>query len=329
MGRYRPGLGERVEDWLLTHAVADSHFRTRMLRFLDVLAAFEGPGQSREVARLFREYFGGDFPGIPAPLRSLLSVARSPHVPASVLASASRRSAGVFAGRFITNPSPAGTRDLIDELAALGRTPSFDLLGEAVLSEREAEAYEARYLALIADLAGAPQARQRTGGGEPALQVSLKLSSLTHHFSPVDMDGSVERVLPRLTRIARAARAAGVGLAVDAEQYATRDVVWSAFQRAFGRGTSLGDWPDAGFVVQSYLRDAEAHVAEVVAFARDRGTSFQVRLVKGAYWDYEMAVAAANRWTSSWTRAMPSASRSRATTPASTRTPAPWRRTEA
>lgn len=297
MGRYRPGAGERIEDWLLTRALADPHFRTRALRFLDVLAAFDGPGHSAATARLFREYFAGEFPGIPRPLRWLLRVGRGRYVPAPVVAVAAHRSAQVFAGRFITDPSSAGTRELMDHLASLGRFPSFDLLGEEVLSEAEAGAYEARYLALIQDLSRAAQARGRTPGGQPALQVSLKLSSLTHHFSPVDADGSVERVLPRLVRIAEAARAAGVGVAVDAEQYAVRDIVWGAFQRAFGPGSPLAEWTDAGIAVQSYLRDAEAHVGDVVAFARARGAPFQVRLVKGAYWDYEMAVSAADRWT--------------------------------
>ncbi len=297
MGRHRPRLDEQVEDWLLTHAVADERFRTRLLRFLDVLAAFDASGTSDEIQDLFHEYFADDFPGIPRPLRWLVRLARNEQVPAAVVARASRRAAEVFAQRFITVPQDAVVSSLVASLAEASRTPSFDLLGEAVLSETEAEGYEARYLALIRDLAREPAAHQRTAGGQPALQVSIKLSSLTHHMSAVDPHGSVGRVLPRLVRVASAARDAGVGLAVDAEQYETRDVVWDAFRAAFGPGTALENWKDAGIVVQAYLRDAEAHIEEVVDFARERGHPFQVRLVKGAYWDYETAVAAANRWT--------------------------------
>ncbi|TAK78062.1 MAG: hypothetical protein EPO16_04345, partial [Dehalococcoidia bacterium] len=296
MDRYRPRVDEQVEDWLLSHAVADERFRTRLLRFLDVLAAFNGPGTADEVQELFHEYFADDFPGIPRPLRWLMRLARNEQVPASVVAEASRRAAQVFARRFITVPGEAGVHTLVESLAKTGRAPSFDLLGEAVLSAGEADAYESRYLALIAELAREPSARSRTIGGQPTLQVSLKLSSLTHHFSPVDPRGSVERVVPRLVRIGEAARAAGVGLAVDAEQYETRDIVWDAFRAAFGAGTSLGDWEDAGIVVQAYLRDVESQVEAVIEWARERGRPFQVRLVKGAYWDYETAIAAANRW---------------------------------
>lgn len=193
-------------------------------------------------------------------------------------------------------PGEDGVHALVGSLAAAARVPSFDLLGEAVLSAVEAEVYEARYLDLIADLGREPSARSRTAGGQAALQVSVKISSLTHHFSAVDPAGSVVRVLPRLLRVAEAARAAGVGLAVDAEQYETRDVVWEVFRAAFGPGAPLERWDDAGIVVQAYFRDAEAHIEELIAFARGRERPFQVRLVKGAYCDYEMAVAAANRW---------------------------------
>src|SRR5690606_36337700 len=130
----------------------------------------------------------------------------------------------------------------------------------------------------------------------PALQVSLKLSTLTYRFTPVDLQGSVDRVRPRLVRISEEARAAGVGLCVDAEQYETRDVVWDAFREVFGPGGPLGDWPHAGMVVQAYLRDAGAHLDEVIEFGRQRRVPFQVRLVKGAYWDYETLHAQASRW---------------------------------
>ncbi len=296
MRRIRPHPSERLQDWLLTHAVGDERFRTRTLRFLDVLAAFDGPGHADDIAGLFREYFADEFPGIPRPLRWLVAAGSHPRVPAPVVAAAARQGTRTFARRFITEPGDAGVHRLVDRLVQHDRVPSFDLLGEAVLSASEAEAYEARYLALIEDLARDVHAHGRTVGDQPVLQVSIKLSSLTPHFTPVDPDGSVERVLAPLTRIAEAARAAGVGLAVDAEQFALREIVWEAFRRAFGPDGPLGDWTDAGIVVQSYLRDVSAHLDDVLAFAERRGVPFHVRLVKGAYWDYEVAVASANRW---------------------------------
>ncbi len=294
--RYRPGPAERIEDWLLTHAVSDHRFRDRLLRYMDVLAALDHDSSGREAKRLAREYFGDSFPELPRGLRWLLRLARSEHLPAPVVGETARRSAEVFARRFITPPGVATVSQTIEYLAGLGRLPSFDLLGEAVLSEREADAYVEGYLRLIAQLAAHPSVSARAVTGNAALQVSLKLSSLTSHFTPVDPEGSVQRVLPRLITIARAARQAGVSLTVDMEQHAYRDLTWEAFQRAFGSGGEFGDWGDVGIVLQGYLVDAPVQAEAYARFALQRPAPFQVRLVKGAYWDYETIVAAANRW---------------------------------
>lgn len=292
---YRPSPTERTEDWLLTHAVAHDAFRSRLLRYMDVLASLDHDASGREAKRLAREYFDGDLPGVPRPIRWLARLARNEAIPAPVVGQAARRSAALFARRFITRPEALD--QTLHYLAQHGRYPSFDVLGEAVLSDAEANAYVERYLALIAQLRTDPAAGARTAGGAPALQLSLKLSSLTAQFTPADAAGTVARVRAPLEAIARAAAAAGIGLTVDAEQYAYRDITWEAFRRTFARGTPLGGWPDAGIVVQAYLRDADAHAAEVISFARERGTPFQVRLVKGAYWDAETIAAAASHWT--------------------------------
>ncbi|MCC6236017.1 MAG: proline dehydrogenase family protein [Dehalococcoidia bacterium] len=303
--RYWPGPAERIEDWLLTHAVSDHRFRDRLLRYMDVLAALDHDSSGREAKRLAREYFGDSFPDLPRGLRWLLRLARSEHLPAPVVGETARRSAEVFARRFITPPGVETVTRTIEYLAGLGRLPSFDLLGEAVLSEREADAYVEGYLRLIEQLAAHPSAGARAATGNAALQVSLKLSSLTSHFTPVDPEGSVRRVLPRLLTVAHAARQAGVSLTVDMEQYAYRDLTWEAFQRAFGTGGAggtggtggeFGDWGDVGIVLQGYLRDAPAQAEAYARFALERPAPMQVRLVKGAYWDYETIVAAANRW---------------------------------
>ena len=293
---YRAGPAERIEDWLLTNAVADERFRTRLLRYMDVLASFDHDRHGHEAKRLAAEYFGDDFPGLPRPLRWLLRVGRDEHLPAPVVGETARRSAELFARRFITPPGEESVRETLTYLERHGRAPSFDLLGEAVLSEAEALSYVERYLAMVDQLRREPQAQQRTASGAPALQLSIKLSSLTSLFTPVDPDGTIARVRPPLEAIADAARRAGIGLTVDMEQHAYRDLTWEVFRRTFARGERLGDWADAGIVLQAYLRSAEANAASIVAFARERGTPFQVRLVKGAYWDFETITASANRW---------------------------------
>lgn len=296
-GQYRPGAAERVQDWLLGLTAANERFRGRLLRYLDVLASADHDSSGSEAKRLAAEYFGDEFPELPRGLRWLLRLARDERVPARVMGESSRRAAELFARRFITPPGADTIARTIRQLRDHGRYPSFDLLGEAVLSEREAEAYLARYLGLIAQLARDPATGEVTPGGVFALQVSLKLSSLTSHFSPVDPEGTIARVRPPLEAIVESADRAGVGVTVDMEQFEYRDLTWELFTRTFARGERFGAWAGAGIVLQAYLRQAEEQAEAYVDFAYARGVPFQVRLVKGAYWDYETIVAEAAGWT--------------------------------
>ncbi len=49
-------------------------------------------------------------------------------------------------------------------------------------------------------------------------------------------------------------------------------------------------------MIQAYLRDAEEDLCDLIEWGRARGTRFAVRLVKGAYWDYEKIKAMQNGW---------------------------------
>jgi RHH-type transcriptional regulator, proline utilization regulon repressor / proline dehydrogenase / delta 1-pyrroline-5-carboxylate dehydrogenase len=94
-----------------------------------------------------------------------------------------------------------------------------------------------------------------------------------------------------LVEIGVAAREAGISLTWDSEEYRYRALTWNLFESVYGEG-ELADWDGAGMVLQAYHRDAESFGAEVAAFARARDAPFQVRLVKGAYWDAENEHAA-------------------------------------
>ena len=162
----------------------------------------------------------------------------------------------------------------------------------------QAEAYAARYLDLVGALARDADAGLASPGGVPRLQVSLKLSALTPRFDPADPPGTLRRLRRPLERILDAARRGGVAVTWDVEQYALRDLTWWLFQEVFRPQGPFGDWEGAGIVAQAYLRDAPAFVDGLLDFARRRGAPFQVRLVKGAYWDYETVVSGAARWPS-------------------------------
>src|SRR6266542_5025060 len=79
------------------------------------------------------------------------------------------------------------------------------------------------------------------------------------------------------------------------ESYAHKNTTLELFKKIFTE-EEFKDWPHAGIVIQAYLRDSEADLRDLIDWGRARGTRFAVRLVKGAYWDYETIKSRQNGW---------------------------------
>ena len=79
------------------------------------------------------------------------------------------------------------------------------------------------------------------------------------------------------------------------EQYAHKDLTFAIFRSVLSE-PEFRDWPDVGIVVQAYLPETEADLATLRDWVRERGTPVTVRLVKGAYWDYEVLLARQLGW---------------------------------
>ncbi len=129
----------------------------------------------------------------------------------------------------------------------------------------------------------------------PRLNLSVKISSLYSQLNPVDPEESVAAVKERLRPILMCARQRGAAITFDMEQYEAKEITLRAFRDLLAE-PGLRDWPDAGIALQAYLRETEADVLALIRWARERGTPVSVRLVRGAYWDYETIVARQNDW---------------------------------
>ncbi|MFQ5809426.1 MAG: proline dehydrogenase family protein, partial [Armatimonadota bacterium] len=287
---------EWLQNRLLLLLARNPAFRTALLRFVDVLAALDFDRNGRLTARLAREYLRHPFPELPPPLRALLHAGLSGAMPSRLLRWGARRASGAMARRLIAAGGPEAAAEVVHALSRAGLYATFDILGEHVVSHVEAEAYCDRYVELIHRLGKHPQARVTTAGGVRALQVSLKLSALTAHFHPADRDGTLRRVRPSFEAILEAAWRAGIAVTVDMEEYAVHDLTWEIVAAVLGPDSRFAGWPDAGVVVQAYLAEAVEFTQRLIAFARARGTPLQVRLVKGAYWDYETLLSQQMGW---------------------------------
>jgi len=291
----REHLQSEVMEW----AMADERLKVELLRFVDVFPTLR---TRAEVARHLREYFAREGIAAPKVLRWSVGLTgrRSPVAP---LASAVvRRQMMGFARRFIVGRD---ARDAIPALRALRREGigfTLDVLGEATVSEAEAHGYQQTYLSLLDGLAeeaaGWPAVAvvdESAWGRLPRVNLSLKITSLYSQLDPVDFQGSVAAVKARLRPIFRKAIDTGAALTLDLEQFRYRDLTFGVFTSLLDEA-EFREYDDAGVVLQAYLRDADRDLEHLIGWARERGRVFNLRLVKGAYWDYETVIAAQEGW---------------------------------
>src|SRR6185369_13762802 len=109
--------------------------------------------------------------------------------------------------------------------------------------------------------------------------------------------GTSRAVRERLRPILRLARGRGAFVNIDMEQFAYKDQTLGIFMEVL-QEEEFHDWADVGIAIQAYLRSCSDDLKRLANWAQKRGTSVWVRLVKGAYWDYETIVAAQNSWPS-------------------------------
>ena len=129
-----------------------------------------------------------------------------------------------LARRFIAGGTPAQARRAALDARRAGQAFTLDLLGEACLSDAEADVYQARYVDLVQTLGreaphwpSAPRLDSAPWGPLPRVNVSVKISALHPWLEPADPAGSTAAVKTRLRPILQAARARGAHIHVDME----------------------------------------------------------------------------------------------------------------
>jgi RHH-type proline utilization regulon transcriptional repressor/proline dehydrogenase/delta 1-pyrroline-5-carboxylate dehydrogenase len=205
-----------------------------------------------------------------------------------------------MAGNFILAPD---ARAAIPKLARLRKrrmTFTVDILGETVVSEKEADQYQQRYLWLIEALADAAQRwpdieQLDVGGAIPKVNVSVKISALYSQIHPAAPEDAIRHLSARLRPILRLAKERGVFINFDMEHYGLKEVTLALFKEMLSE-PELADSAHLGIALQAYLRDAERDLRELIEWARGQKRRITVRLVKGAYWDTESILARQRGW---------------------------------
>jgi len=176
------------------------------------------------------------------------------------------------------------------------------MLGEAVITEAEADAYQATCIRLIQNLSRRlsavleqPLLDRDHLGPIPRMNLSLKLSSLTAHFDPLDGEATIKNVAARLRPILNEAIRSKAFVHFDMEQFAYKGLTLEIVRRILAEPAYAG-YPHFGFVCQAYLIDSAGDLELMRDLARQRATPVTVRLVKGAYWDFEVTTARSAGW---------------------------------
>lgn len=299
--RRQPSIFERRwwDDRILSWAMTDESVKVQMFRFVDVLPMLK---DHQSVSRHLQEYFEEVDDHLPGAVRMVVDHAGPNTVLGRALSMNARSNALRMAERFIAGSTTEEVLASITKLRKQGFAFSLDLLGEAVVSEPEANRYRNSYSELLDSLADDvngwsedTQIDHDDRGPIPRLNVSVKLSALYSQFSPVDPIGTAEVVKKRLRTILRRARRNMAYVHVDMEQYAYKDLTLQIFKDIL-MDDEFRDFADVGIVIQAYLHDAEQDLLELRQWVEERGTPITVRLVKGAYWDYETVTAEQKGW---------------------------------
>jgi RHH-type proline utilization regulon transcriptional repressor/proline dehydrogenase/delta 1-pyrroline-5-carboxylate dehydrogenase len=298
IGEEAPSLF-RMSRWrgrLLEWTMRDEAFKVQLFRFIDVLPCLKSDVL---VPALLKEYLEEAQTGSVALKQGLERILRLSGF-TGLAGPVIRAGVESIAGQFIAGHDAHDAWDSLNKLRGDGFACSLDLLGEKVVSAKEAEQFVDRYLDLIRALAPridawpeSPLLDRDNQGRIPRWDLSLKVSSFYSQLDPIDWDGSIENTGRNMRPVLEAAERAGASITIDMEHYELKDLTIALFKRI------VEDLPKSAFIglaLQTYLGDAKDDLLGIIQWARRNQRRVAIRLVKGAYWDYETAVNRQRGW---------------------------------
>ena len=271
----------------LNLAMQDNRFKAQLFRFIDVLPSVT---DDEQVVTLAREYLGDGDTALFGTHWGLKAMSAT-SLGARLSGKAIRGQIEHMGRAFIVG---ATAEEAVPQLADLwqhGRAWSVDLLGEATISDREADRYRDRCLEVLTILGresaswpSLPLLERDHLGPIPRVQLSIKISALSPHLDPIDPEGSYHSVAVRLRPILDLAMHLPASLIFDMEQADTKALLVEIFTRLLAE-PSYEVYPYAGLALQAYHRETAQDMEGLLAWVRRRGAPITIRLVKGAYWD--------------------------------------------
>ena len=291
-----------ADDKAMELASQDAELKAALFRFVDVVPA------CRSLDDLARHLTGflGEVGEPPPPVAVAMRMGNT-RTGRTALGAAAARGVKHMAHRFIVGESPTAALGTLRDLWRGGIASSVDLLGEATVTQAEAQRYAERCDEALRTIATAARswperpALEHDGVGVlPRANLSVKVSALTPLLRPDAPERGKRDAADRLRGLLRRARELGAHLHIDMESLDSRDAVLELVLELLAE-PEFRAGPSAGMVLQAYLRDSPATLDTVLDWAGGAGAGrahpLTVRLVKGAYWDHEIVEAAQHGWS--------------------------------
>ena len=216
--------------------------------------------------------------GIAETLRSVVKRLGEP-----VIRVAAQQAMREMGHQFVLGRSINEALDRSNPQIAKGYTYSYDMLGEAALTARDADKFFNAYSEAIAEIGKSASTNDvRVNPG-----ISIKLSALHPRYDLLQRDRVISELVPRVKVLASLAMNAGLGLNIDAEEANRLDLSLDVIEAVLG-SREFKEWDGFGVVVQAYGKRAAPVLDWLHELALQLDRRIMVRLVKGAYWDSEI-----------------------------------------
>ncbi|WP_243396467.1 proline dehydrogenase family protein [Leptospira hartskeerlii] len=269
--------------------------KLQAFRFADL---FPSLNSLSSISRYIRIYFVETPTELPKWIVLLLSLFLSNRLSSVFVTLGAKIGIKLTAKFFILGRTYGSDRKKIIDRYKKGICSTIDILGEAVLSEKEAERYISEYLLLLGEVSKdkeLTEIRSSKFPGEPTGNVSVKCSSLYSQLDPLAHESSVTHLMEKLRPILSSAVSKNIFINLDMEQYETKDIIMDTAFRIFSE-PEFRDYPHFGIVVQAYLKASQKDLQKIIEYSKKRKYPLTVRLVKGAYWEYEMTQSDQKGW---------------------------------
>jgi RHH-type proline utilization regulon transcriptional repressor/proline dehydrogenase/delta 1-pyrroline-5-carboxylate dehydrogenase len=290
-----------LDEKAMDLASSDQELKAALFRFVDVVPACRNLDDlARHLSGFLREV---DEPPPPIAVAMKMSTSKAGRTALGAAAAAGVRH---MAHRFIVGEDAKAAMPVLKDLWKDGVATSVDLLGEATVTQSEAQRYADRCLETLGTLAHnssrwpeRPHLERDSLGPLPRVNLSVKVSALTPLLRPDSPEKGQRDAAERLRVLLRRSHELGAHLHIDMESLDQRDAVLELILDLLSEDEFLPG-PSVGMVLQAYLRDSPEMADTIVGWCkttgRERAHPLTVRLVKGAYWDHELVQASQHGW---------------------------------